>query len=222
MTPRLYWRALIGGALLLATLATGGCGEDPASAPVDGVDGATVGDDAETAVRRPVRPPILGPGDPGYDPDRVLALEWDDLIPPEWQPEKLFADYDIDTLDDEDPRADELFEKLKTLWAEAPVVAKLDGQLVRLPGFVVPLDWEAEEAAQFLLVPYFGACIHVPPPPQNQTVLVVTPPDAPFRGGLFETVWVEGRLRVDRFSSELGDAGYRIESAKLEPYVEEE
>ena len=113
-------------------------------------------------------------------------------------------------------------EKLKALWAEAPVVPALDGQRIRLPGFVVPLDFDATEITEFLLVPYFGACIHVPPPPPNQTVLVVTADGAPFRGGLFDTVWVEGRMQVEHFGSELGDAGYRIDGATISPYEEVE
>ena len=55
---------------------------------------------------------------------------------------------------------------------DAPVVKALDGQSVSLPGFVVPLEGDSELITEFLLVPYFGACIHVPPPPPNQLVHV--------------------------------------------------
>jgi hypothetical protein len=111
--------------------------------------------------------------------------------------------------------------KLRALWAEAPVVDALDGLTVRLPGFVVPLETDATEISEFLLVPYFGACIHVPPPPANQTVHVVTADGAPYRGELFDTVWVEGRMRVEHFSDELGDAGYRLEDASVSFYEDE-
>ncbi len=86
---------------------------------------------------------------------------------------------------------------------------------MRLPGFVVPLETDATEIAEFLLVPYFGACIHVPPPPANQTVHVLTADGAAYRGELFDTVWVEGRMHVTPFSNELGDAGYRIDDAEV-------
>jgi hypothetical protein len=49
---------------------------------------------------------------------------------------------------------------------------KLDEQEVRIPGFVVPLEGDAKTVTAFLLVPYFGACIHVPPPPTNQVIYV--------------------------------------------------
>ena len=49
----------------------------------------------------------------------------------------------------------------------------LDGATVRLPGFIIPLDARRDGVLdEFLLVPYFGACIHVPPPPPNQLVYV--------------------------------------------------
>jgi hypothetical protein len=155
------------------------------------------------------------------DIDLGPALEWDDLIPADWRPETLFEQYDIDTIDDDDPRADELFDKLQELWAEAPVVQELDGREVRLPGFVVPLTTDAVEIREFLLVPYFGACIHVPPPPPNQTVYVVTTDGAAYRGDLFDTVWVEGTMHIERFSNDLGEAGYRIDADSVSAYEEE-
>jgi len=43
------------------------------------------------------------------------------------------------------------------------VVEGLDGTKVRLPGYVVPLDFNSSsEYDEFLLVPYFGACLHTP------------------------------------------------------------
>jgi uncharacterized protein len=74
--------------------------------------------------------------------------------------------------------------------------------------------------AQFLLVPYYGACIHVPPPPANQTVHVLTREGTAFNGRLFDTVWVTGTMRVEHLSSELAEAGYRLEDASVTPYNE--
>ena len=76
-------------------------------------------------------------------------LEWDDLIPLDWQPDKLMSDLDADTLSDDDPRAQELMEKLQALWREAPVVQELNARRVRLPGFVVPLDMDASSMGNF-------------------------------------------------------------------------
>ena len=198
-------------AFLFIILATG-CGEQSELQPTAP---ATDAQEATSATEPDI--PALANAAPGTVPE----LEWDDLIPADWQPEKLMADYDADNLTDDDPRADELMDKLKALWAEAPVVQALDGQRLRLPGFVVPLETDATEITEFLLVPYFGACIHVPPPPANQTVLVLTADGAAYQGELFDTVWVEGIMRVEQFSNDLGDAGYRLEDAKVSPYEDE-
>ena len=145
-------------------------------------------------------------------------LTWDDLLPADWQPEKLLENFNAEDIADEDPRAADLMEKLAALWKEAPVVPGLNGRQVRLPGFVVPVNLEAEDIDQFLLVPYFGACIHVPPPPANQTVFVTTRENKPYVGALFDTVWVEGKMQVDNVDSALGSAGYRIDQARVTPY----
>jgi hypothetical protein len=150
--------------------------------------------------------------------DGVEELDWDSLIPANWRPENLLNDYNVEDLSDEDPKAQELMDKLKALWAQAPVVPELDGKRVRIPGFVVPLDVDASRIGEFLLVPYYGACIHVPPPPLNQTIYVKLPPDQRFEGEMFDTVWVTGTLKVTPTSSELADAGYRIDASSIAPY----
>jgi hypothetical protein len=145
-------------------------------------------------------------------------IDWDALIPEDWRPETLMGDVDIENLSDDDPRAQQLLDKLKALWSQAPVVPSLEGQRVKLPGFVVPLEMDAKMIDQFLLVPYYGACIHVPPPPANQTVHVVTREGKAFEGRLFDVVWVTGTMRVERLSSELAEAGYRLENASVAPF----
>jgi hypothetical protein len=196
--------------LLLALLA--GCGDDsePGSGPATSADTELSADEIAAEVTDST----------DWQAGVTHELEWDDLIPADWQPETLMKEYDAENLSDDDPRAQELMDRLQDLWAEAPVVDGLDGHAVRLPGFVVPLETDATTISEFLLVPYFGACIHVPPPPANQTVLVTTLSDQPYEGGLFDTVWVEGRLRVTPFSNELGDAGYHIEDAQVSLYEE--
>lgn len=148
----------------------------------------------------------------------VKQIDWDALIPEDWQPETLMRDVDIDNLSDDDPRAQQLLDKLKALWDEAPVVPTLEGQRVKLPGFVVPLEMDATKIDQFLLVPYYGACIHIPPPPANQTIHVVTREGKAFEGQLFDAVWVTGTMRVERVSSDLAEAGYRLEDASVVRY----
>lgn len=154
---------------------------------------------------------------PAVSPD-VRTLEWDDLIPRDFRPDDLLSEYDVDGMSDDDPRAQELMEKLLALWKDAPVVEALDGQRVRLPGFVVPVEGDGRHVEEFLLVPYYGACIHVPPPPANQTVHVLAQGRNVTIRGLFDTVWVTGIIKVERKSSELAEAGYQIEAIEVTPY----
>ena len=153
-------------------------------------------------------------------PGEVRDLEWEDLMPKGWDPlaglEALQGD-DAQSLSDNSARAIELFNAYQEAVRSAPVVGELDGQQVRLPGFMVPLDFEDTETSEFLLVPYFGACIHVPPPPSNQIVYVTTVAGYPMKE-LFEPVWVTGVISTKAFLNEVGDAGYTLKATIIEPY----
>jgi hypothetical protein len=100
----------------------------------------------------------------------------------------------------------------------APVVTNLDGQDIRLPGYIVPLEVNEEgRTTEFLLVPYFGACIHVPPPPSNQIVHVKSEVGVKV-DELYQPYWIEGPMQVKASSSELADAGYQMEADKIYLY----
>ncbi len=150
----------------------------------------------------------------------VKEIEWDALIPDDYSPEKLFEEYQAESLDDDDPRAAELMEKLRKLWDEAPVRPELDGQTVKLPGFTVPLEGDNDETRSFLLVPYYGACIHVPPPPANQTVYVLREAGKGTRLGEFDVVWVTGTMSVKRTENDMAEAGYTLYATEIAPYEE--
>ena len=95
---------------------------------------------------------------------------------------------------------------------------KLDGQMVRIPGFVVPLDDFQEEGAEFLLVPYYGACVHTPPPPPNQIVMVEMTGKKAVKLNLFDAVWMSGKIKIASVESPYGTVGYTLEGLKVEPY----
>lgn len=98
------------------------------------------------------------------------------------------------------------------------VVEELDGERVRIGGYVLPFDFTgSREISRFLLVPYVGACIHVPPPPPNQLVFVTT--EEPIQvQGLWDPVYVEGTMRTQRHDNELGDTAYTLELIEMTPY----
>ena len=95
---------------------------------------------------------------------------------------------------------------------------KLEGKLVRIPGFVVPLDDFQDEGAEFLLVPYYGACVHTPPPPPNQIVMVEMTGKKAVKLNLFDAVWMSGRLKIASVESPYGTVGSQLEGLKVEPY----
>ena len=130
------------------------------------------------------------------------------------------AGIDIDTLL---ARRDEIAEKKR---AQASAVnPTLDGKLVRIPGYLLPLEFSGNQVTEFLLVPWVGACIHTPPPPPNQIVHVKS--DKPFEmNGNFDAVWVTGRITAGATrksvyimdgSSEI-DVGYSMRASQLERY----
>ncbi|CAJ1900832.1 hypothetical protein FNBNMHLP_03486 [Aeromonas jandaei] len=96
---------------------------------------------------------------------------------------------------------------------------KLNEQNVRLPGFVVPLEGDAKKITAFLLVPYFGACIHVPPPPTNQVVYVSYPKGAPV-DDLWDAIWVKGKMRTVSSSHEMATASYAMDAVEVSVYEE--
>ncbi|MEZ5933650.1 MAG: DUF3299 domain-containing protein [Alphaproteobacteria bacterium] len=97
------------------------------------------------------------------------------------------------------------------------VVTDYNDVQVKIAGYVLPLDFEDTTVKEFLLVPYVGACIHVPPPPPNQ-IIYVTSEDGIEVTGMFEPVWATGTLKTASLSSELADVGYMMTLKETEPY----
>lgn len=92
-----------------------------------------------------------------------------------------------------------------------------NGRTVRLSGFIVPLDYDGTGVTAFMLVPYVGACIHVPPPPANQLVLVTT--ERPYEAeGLFAPVTVTGMFGTAATSTQLAEVGYALSADRIEAY----
>ncbi len=145
-------------------------------------------------------------------------ITWDDLMPKDWDPLKEFKKMDFSKLQDSDPRAQEALVKLREAWDNAPIEPSIDGAVVRIPGFIVPLEVAEHQITEFLLVPFFGACIHVPPPPANQIIHVF--PAKPLKKGLqsMDTVWISGKLEAIVSNSDMGMASYRMNADIVEPY----
>jgi hypothetical protein len=145
-------------------------------------------------------------------------LNWDDLTPKDWDPLKQFRDTNFGALNDADPKAIAMLRRMRETWDNAPTNNALDGQLIRIAGYLVPLDETKAGLTNFLLVPYFGACIHTPPPPSNQIIDVT--PKLPTKGWRpMDTVWVSGTLHTLRSETYMGVSSYRMDALSVEPYV---
>ncbi|KFX71000.1 lipoprotein [Pseudomonas taeanensis MS-3] len=123
-------------------------------------------------------------------------------------PEQDGAFYNPDGLRQQD-------KSLPAVMYSAKTVAALDGKAIRLGGYPVPLETDAQgRSTLFFLVPYPGACIHVPPPPPNQLVLVRYPQGIALED-IYAPLWVSGTLQVEQVSNELADAAYALQAGEV-------
>lgn len=99
----------------------------------------------------------------------------------------------------------------------------LAGTVVEIPGYIVPLDDGLDETAEFLLVPWLGACVHTPSPPENQ-IVAVKMVDGPIAVDLWswEPVWVAGRFGIGLVESPFGPAAYTLQGLATRPYEQEQ
>lgn len=136
-------------------------------------------------------------------------IEWDELIPRGVPYSEIIGEGVMDEQSDfwapvYDANATKLNERL-------------DGAYIRMPGYIVPLELGSEGVTSFLLVPYVGACIHVPPPPANQLVFVTSEKPWP-SDSIWDPVWVTGRMSTRLQSTELGQTGYELKADLMEIY----
>ncbi len=145
-------------------------------------------------------------------PNNVLQVDWDELLPPNSTEHQAEAPPPPthNYLGESAPAAKQS--------GSAAVNPDLEGLTLRIPGFIVPLDQNAEGlVTEFFLVPYYGACIHVPPPPPNQIVFVK--PAKPVQvKDTFEAYWITGRMHVDTRRTQIAASSYSMNANKIELY----
>lgn len=140
--------------------------------------------------------------------EEFIDLDWSDLLPDGEAPIPPMLQGVIDHDNAPFVSQQPLSSGVRTDW---------NGQVVRLPGFIVPIDYKGSGVVAFLLVPFVGACVHVPPPPANQLVFVTTA--TPYESaGIYEPVNVTGMFGVSSVSTQLADVGYALSADKIEPF----
>lgn len=138
-----------------------------------------------------------------------LEIGWDDLIPPGVPYSEIIGEGDLDEVND---TWAPIFDENATKLNEA-----LNGAYIRMPGFIIPIDFTATTVTSFVLVPYLGACIHTPPPPPNQLVFVTAKTPYP-SAELWAPIWVTGDMSLGLQSTEVARTGYTLLADTMEIY----
>ena len=149
------------------------------------------------------------------------TLHWDDLLPAAdlealLNPPDYLNDIDDGSFEDKITNGLEQALSLATddtyqqALVSTNVIPEMDGQHVRVPGFIVPLSYDDEQrVTTFFLVPFFGACIHVPPPPPNQIIY------GQFEKGsavadIYDAYWVTGTLHTTMTENDTATSAYSL------------
>lgn len=147
----------------------------------------------------------------------VRELSWDDLLPPlpaPVSPQQLPSNEDNSW----DMEKDSFEDVFATPAYPMGVVEELDGERVKIPGFLVPLELiDDGTVKEFLLVPSFGACVHYPAPPPNQIVYVTMQKPIQIES-MWDPVWVSGEIRTESQQTDLASAGYSMTGELVEDY----
>lgn len=163
------------------------------------------------------------------DTEKYLEIEWTALMPSDDLEALLNAPDFFDEIeegsrndsldmlltgDPEDPRTARYLQALGSM----SIVEEYDQKRIRIPGFIVPLvSDEKQNITEFFIVPYFGACLHLPPPPPNQILHVKT--DKKVRlNGLQDAFWFEGQVNIETTSNLLGKSAYTLKLENISPY----
>jgi len=159
------------------------------------------------------------------------TIEWTDLMPKEdldafLNPPSYVTEVEDGSLEDQ------IFDQLKNSGKKKPndpyqkalvstqVVPEMNGKSVRIPGFIVPLEFDDDQViTQFFLVPFFGACIHVPPPPPNQIILVNAKKGIMLEV-LYEPFWISGKLSTSLTENDIAVSAYTLTMQSYEKYEE--
>ena len=159
------------------------------------------------------------------------TIEWIDLMPQDdldalMNPPEYLDDIEDGSDDDlisnqlmlaTDQASDDRYMQALT---STRVMSEFDNLNIRLPGFIVPLEFDAQlNVTRFFLVPFFGACIHVPPPPPNQIVYGIFEQGLKLEA-LYEPVWLTGRLTATLTENDVATAAYAMEVTSVVKYAD--
>jgi hypothetical protein len=158
-----------------------------------------------------------------------LEIEWIQLMPADdlqalLNPPDFLADIEDggseDTIESLDTfsTTDKTALRFEQALTSTRVIEAFDNAHIRLPGFIVPLESdEQQRITQFFIVPYFGACLHMPPPPPNQIIYSESKPGIELLS-LYDAFWFEGTLLIDYNEKLLGNSAYTLRLDRVSPF----
>ncbi len=199
---------------------------------------ATSGIDKTSSVKHTINKEPL-PSTPNNllknEPVNYQEIEWDELIPktdldallalPEY-----ITDIEDGSIEDQminnnqsamhaEQRAENNYERALV---STNIIEAMDGKHIEIPGFIVPVGFNgAQIVTSFFLVPYFGACLHMPPPPPNQ-IIYIEIEDGFLLEELYDPVVVSGKLSVSLFEDQIATSAYSMTLDKIRMYYENE
>ena len=159
------------------------------------------------------------------------TLEWDDLMPADdldalQNPPNYLYDFEDGSEEDEisgqlaNAVTSAVNDRYQQALVSTRIIPEMNGTNIRIPGFIVPLEFDDEQTiTEFFLVPYFGACIHSPPPPPNQIIYVRAPKGIQIET-LYDPFWISGKLSTKLIENTMATAAYSMEMRSYEDYTE--
>ncbi len=161
------------------------------------------------------------------------TIEWVQLIPaddleillnpPEYLmniPDGSFEDQISSSIQNAMIAQDGSNERYEQALMSTRVIPEMDGKDIKIPGFVVPVEVnEEQKITSFFLVPFFGACLHAPPPPPNQIIYIEATEGVEIVN-LYDAVWVSGKLSAEMFEDQIATSAYTMQLDNFEYFYE--
>ncbi len=165
-------------------------------------------------------------------PSAFKTIEWTDLLPQSdidalMNPPSYITEIEDGSIEDQisnqlqNTITDASNDEYQQALVSTRIIPEMHDQPVRIPGFIVPLEFDDDQTiTEFFLVPFFGACIHMPPPPPNQ-IIYVTYPEGFKLDVLYDPFWISGILKTSLITNNLATAAYSMQMQSFEGYTEE-
>ena len=171
-------------------------------------------------------------GSSGSKPTVFKTIEWPDLMPQEdldalLNPPEYLSEIEDGSVEDQissqisSAIAAAKNDRYQQALVSTNIRPEMNGQAIRIPGFIVPLEFSDDQLiTEFFVVPFFGACIHVPPPPPNQIIHVKYPKGFKLEA-LYNPFWLSGVLKTTLVENDMATSAYTMEVQLLEIYTGE-